>query len=97
LTITSQFTVLSAFTTCNSHASGLSGTPFVGQFSRAATSASLNASCASAMSPVREAMYATSRPYESRATASIASCVADSLIVENDFDCDNLRDASRNP
>jgi len=29
--------------------------------------------------------------------ALIASCVADSLIVENDFDCDNLRDASRNP
>ncbi len=39
----------------------------------------------------------SSRPYESRATASIASCVADSLIVENDFDCDNWRDASRNP
>jgi len=62
--------------------------------SRSATS---RLAAESAMSPVREAMYATSRPYESRATASIASCVADSFIVENDFDCDNLRDASRNP
>src|SRR4029077_2189627 len=69
--------------TCKSHASGLSGIPFVGQFSRAATSASLNASCASAMSPVRAAMQATSRPYESRATASIASYVAVKLIRES--------------
>jgi len=37
------------------------------------------------------------RPYESRATASIASCVANLLIPGNNFDCDRLRDADRNP
>src|SRR5688572_29006285 len=68
--------------TCSSHASGLWGIPSRGQRSNAVTKASPRASSAPATSPDRAARKAINRPYELRATASMAACVADSLISE---------------
>jgi hypothetical protein len=39
--------------------------------------------------PERAAKSAISRPYELRATVSIALCVEALLIFENDFECDH--------